>query len=69
MSMFRRRLLMQQAQQIPLPEPIAKYEAYNRTNESDGRETLIDLTGNGHDITLHNFAFDEASGYGNTLLI
>lgn len=55
---------MQQAQYMSLPEPIAKYEAYNCTNESDGREILTDLTGNGHDITLHNFAFDGASGYG-----
>ena len=64
MSMFRRRLLMRQAQYMSLPEPIAKYEAYNLTNDSDGRETLTDLTGNGHDIQLYNFAFDGASGYG-----
>ena len=49
---------------MSLPEPIAKYEAYNRTNESDGREILTDLTGNGHDIQLYNFAFAENSGYG-----
>lgn len=64
MSMFRRRLLMQKAQYMSLPEPIAKYEAYNRTNESDGREILTDLTGNGNDIQLYNFGYALGSGYG-----
>lgn len=49
---------------VVLPSPIAKYEAYDRTNESDGREILTDLTGNGHDIQLYNFAFAENSGFG-----
>lgn len=43
---------------------IASYECYDYTNESDGREILTDLTGNGHDIQLYNFAFAENSGFG-----
>lgn len=43
---------------------IARYECYDKTNEDSDRNILKDLTGNGHDITLNNFAFAESSGYG-----
>lgn len=43
---------------------IASYECYNYTNDSEGKEVLRDLTGNGHDIQLYNFDFAEASGFG-----
>lgn len=43
---------------------IASYECYDYTNDSEGKEVLTDLTGNGHDIQLYNFAFAENSGYG-----
>lgn len=47
-----------------IPSPIASYRCYDKTNDDSDRDVLTDLTGNGHDITLHNFAFDGASGYG-----
>lgn len=44
--------------------PIASYKCYDKTNEDEDRSVLRDLTGNGHDIQLYNFAFAESSGYG-----
>ena len=69
MSMFRRRLLMQQALRVPafpeIPGLIARYSARGLTNEEMAKTNVWkDLTGNGHDITLHNFAWSGASGYG-----
>lgn len=59
--MFRRRLLMQQAMSVP--DPIAKYDPTGHTNEDMAEyPVLTDLTGNGHDITLNNFAWTEESG-------
>lgn len=45
-------------------KPIASYRAYDKTNDDTDRDILKDLTGNGHDIQLYNFAFAESSGYG-----
>ena len=59
--MFRRRLLMQQAMSVP--DPIAAYNPTGHTNEDMAEyPVLTDLTGNGHDITLNNFAWTEESG-------
>lgn len=59
--MFRRRLLMQQAMSVP--DPIAAYDPTGHTNEDMAEyPVLTDLTGNGHDITLNNFAWTEESG-------
>ena len=61
--MFRRRLLMQQAMSVP--DPIAKYDPTGHTNEDMAEyPVLTDLTGNGHDITCHNFAWGGMSGIG-----
>lgn len=49
---------------IVVPSPIAQWECYDYTNDSEGKEVLRDLTGNGHDIQLYNFDFAEASGFG-----
>lgn len=43
---------------------VASYRAYDKTNEDQDRDILKDLSGNGHDIQLYNFAFSEGSGYG-----
>ena len=61
MSIYRQRLL---AQQALIPRPIAAWSAKGKTNEDEDRAILKDLTGNGHDITLNNFAFSGISGYG-----
>lgn len=50
-----------------IPDRIASYRCYGVTNETEGKEVLKDLTGNGHDILLKNFAFSEGSGYGKYL--
>ncbi|QOR58360.1 hypothetical protein [uncultured phage cr118_1] len=42
---------------------VASYRAYDKTNEDEDRDVLTDLSGNGHDIQLYNFAFSEDSGY------
>ena len=63
MSMFRRRLLMQQAMSVP--DPIAKYDPTGHTNEDMAEySVLTDLTGNGHDISCNNFAWSGMSGIG-----
>ena len=62
MSIFRRRLLQQA---LAVPKPIASYECYDLTNEGMAENpVLTDLTGNGHDITCHNFAWGGMSGIG-----
>lgn len=35
-----------------------------KNNESEGRDVLTDLTGNGHELNLRNFSWSEMSGYG-----
>lgn len=49
---------------ISYPGLIAAWSAKGKSNDDEDRATLKDLTGNGHDITLNNFAFSEMSGYG-----
>ena len=43
---------------------VASYRAYDKTNEDEDRNVLTDLSGNGNDIQLYNFAFAGESGYG-----
>lgn len=49
---------------IIYPGLIAAWSAKGKTNEDVDRNVLKDLTGNGHDITLNNFAYSGMSGYG-----
>lgn len=35
-----------------------------KTNEDEDRATIANITGNGNDLVLSNFAFSENSGYG-----
>lgn len=49
---------------VPPLKPIASYRAAGKTNEDADRAVLKDLTGNGHDLQLKNFAFSGSSGYG-----
>lgn len=49
---------------IIYPGLIAAWSAKGKTNDDADRATLKDLTGNGHDITLNNFAYSGMSGYG-----
>lgn len=54
---------MQQAMSVP--DPIAAYNPTGHTNEDMAEyPVLTDLTGNGHDITLNNFAWSGMSGIG-----
>lgn len=54
---------MQQAMSVP--DPIAAYDPTGHTNEDMAEyPVLTDLTGNGHDITCHNFAWGGMSGIG-----
>lgn len=46
------------------PKPIASYRAARKTNEDADRAVLKDLTGNGHDLQLKNFAWSGMSGFG-----
>ena len=69
MSEFRRKLMMAYAANlgrgdIVYPGLIAAWSAKGKTNEDADRNVLKDLTGNGHDITLNNFAYSGMSGYG-----
>ena len=69
MSIFRRRLMIANAlkksdSNINYPGLIAAWSAAGKSNDDADRDVLRDLTGNGHDITLNNFAFSEMSGYG-----
>lgn len=53
---------------ISYPGLIAAWSAKGKTNEDVDRNVLKDLTGNGHDITLNNFAYSGMSGYGGYVL-
>ena len=65
MSQFRRKLLESYAtNKLVYPGLIAAWSAKGKTNEDVDRNVLKDLTGNGHDITLNNFAYSGMSGYG-----
>lgn len=63
MSLFRRRLLLNAGNTLS-NSLIARYTCYDKTNEDEDRDVLKDLSGNGHDIQLYNFAFSKDSGYG-----
>jgi hypothetical protein len=60
--------MMSQPTPIPsledYPGLIAAWSAAGKSNDDADRNVLRDLTGNGHDITLSNFAFSGMSGYG-----
>ena len=45
------------------PSLIARYRCYGGDNNAADRGVLKDLSGNGNDITLNNFAWTEQSGY------
>lgn len=50
---------------MEVPDPISAYDPTGRTNEDMAEyPVLTDLTGNGHDITLNNFAWSGMSGIG-----
>jgi hypothetical protein len=42
---------------------VAAWSAEGKTNEDKDRNILKDISDNGHDITLNNFAFAGMSGY------
>lgn len=48
---------------IEYPGLIAAWDVKGKTNSDSDRDVLKDLTGNGHDITLYNFVFNDESGY------
>lgn len=50
---------------LKYPCLIAAWSVKGKTNEDADRNVLKDLTGNGHDITLNNFAWNTESGYSN----
>lgn len=43
---------------------VASYRCNGKGNSDADRDVLKDLSGNGHDIKLHNFSFNKWSGYG-----
>lgn len=43
---------------------VSAYEAYDKTNSDSDRDILFDLSGNGHNIKLNNFAYNRESGFG-----
>lgn len=47
-----------------VPGIVGAWQGYGKTNESKDRDILKDLSGNGRDIQLYNFAFSGMSGYG-----
>lgn len=69
MSIYRRRLMVANAlkksdSNINYPGLIAAWSAAGKSNDDADRAVLRDLTGNGYDLTLNNFAFSGMSGYG-----
>lgn len=69
MSIYRRRLMIANAlkksdSNINYPGLIAAWSAKGKSNDDADRAVLRDLTGNGYDLTLNNFAFGGMSGYG-----
>lgn len=57
-------MLQKKNNKITYPGLIAAWSAKGKSNDDADRNVLRDLTGNGYDITLNNFAFSEMSGYG-----
>lgn len=70
MSIYRRRLMIANTRKEDIPDLsnypnlIAAWSAAGKSNDDADRAVLRDLTGNGHDLTLNNFAFSMMSGYG-----
>ena len=44
--------------------PDQAWTVVGKTNEDEDRATIANITGNGNDLVLNNFAFSESSGYG-----
>lgn len=63
-SFHKRRILPASGSKLTYPGLIAAWSAAGKSNDDADRNVLRDLTGNGHDITLNNFAFKGLSGYG-----
>lgn len=64
-SFHKRRILPASGgSKLTYPGLIAAWSAAGKSNDDADRAVLRDLTGNGHDITLNNFAFKGLSGYG-----
>lgn len=60
------RLFIQQEQQpLVYPGLVAAWSARGKRNTDYDKNILKDLTGNGHDIQLHNFNWNTKSGYDN----
>lgn len=50
--------------QYPWLFPYQAWTVTGKTNEDEDRATIANITGNGNDLVLSNFAFSENSGYG-----
>lgn len=50
--------------QYPWLFPDQAWTVVGKTNEDEDRATIANITGNGNDLVLSNFAFSENSGYG-----
>lgn len=50
--------------QYPWPFPDQAWTVTGKTNEDEDRATIANITGNGNDLVLSNFAFSGNSGYG-----
>lgn len=50
--------------QYPWLFPDQAWTVTGKTNEDEDRATIANITGNGNDLVLSNFAFSENSGYG-----
>ena len=63
--MIYRALLMAQSKNIPKPLIHYDFSRYSNQEFIDNPDMLVkDLTGNGHDLKLYNFAFAGMSGFG-----
>lgn len=54
---------------ISYPGLIAAWSAEGKSNQDEDRNVLKDLTGNGFDIILYNFLFNESNGYIDNYLV
>lgn len=50
--------------QYPWLFPDQAWTVVGKTNEDEDRATIANITGNGNDLVLSNFGFEEGSGYG-----
>lgn len=63
--MIYRALLMAQSENIPKPLIHYDFSRYSNQEFTDNPDMLVkDLTGNGYDLRLYNFAFSGMSGFG-----